>query len=72
MVYGKGVPFFLLYPIMFFSSLFSLTFGVAVVTYSSLSNSLFCFKKLYMVITGSQLPSLLGEIILLCLFFYFL
>lgn len=44
---------------MFFPSSFALTPGVA---FNSLPNSLFCFKKLYIVITGCQL-SLLGKII---------
>lgn len=51
--------FFSLYLTMFFPSSFALTPDVA---FNSLSNNLFCFKKLYVVITGCQL-SLWGKII---------
>ena len=70
----KG-KFFLLFffPITFFPSSFPLTSGAAVVASGSLSNSLFCFKKLYRVIAGSQSHCLfqVRSFQCICLFFFF-
>ena len=67
----KGKFFLLFFSYHDFPSSFPLTSGAAVVASGSFSNSLFCFKKLYRVIAGSQSHSLfqVRSFHCICLFF---